>query len=171
MKELETDRLLFRHWKLKDFDAYASYYADHELARFVGGPCDRYTAWRRMASELGHWTLRGFGLWALEEKATGGLIGCAGLWCPEGWPELEVGYWLMPGARGKGYATEAALKSREYAYEVLYAKTLVSYIHPENGPSKRVVERIGASHEKTIELLDFGPHCVYRHPPTDHCEN
>ncbi len=164
MTVLETDHLLLRHWQLRDFDAYASYYGDEELAKYIGGPCDRNQAWRRMAAELGHWTLRGFGYWALEEKATGELAGCTGLWFPEGWPELELGYWLMPNARGKGYATEAALRALKYAYEVLGAKTLVSYIHPENGPSKQVAERIGASHETTIELLDFGPHCVYRYP-------
>ncbi len=164
MTTLETSRLLLRQWQRRDFDTYADYYGDEELARYVGGRCNRNQAWRRMAAELGHWMLHGFGLWALEEKATKDLVGCAGLWFPEGWPELELGYWLTPSGRGKGYATEAALRSREYAYGVLRAKTLVSYIHPENEPSTRVAERLGASHEKTIELLNFGPHWVYRHP-------
>jgi RimJ/RimL family protein N-acetyltransferase len=164
MKVIESERLRLRHWQPKDFDAYAAYYADEESAKYIGGACDRNQAWRRMAAELGHWTLRGFGFWALEEKETTELVGCTGLWFPEGWPELEVGYWLLQNGRGKGYATEAARRAREYAYETLGAKTLVSYIHLENEPSKRVAERIGAHYEKTIELLDFGPHCVYRHP-------
>ena len=164
MTQLETERLLLRHWTEADFEAYAAYYADPELARFIGGVCDRPTAWRRLAAEVGHWTLRGYGFWAVEEKATGELVGSVGLWRPEGWPELELGYWLMPAGQGKGYATEAGLKSREYAYEVLGARTLVSYIHPDNEASKRVAERMGARHEETIELLEFGPHCVYRHP-------
>ncbi len=86
MTEIQTDRLLLRQWQPKDFDAYASYYGDDELAQYIGGPCTRNQAWRRMAAELGHWSLRGFGLWALEEKATGKLAGCTGLWFPEGWP-------------------------------------------------------------------------------------
>ncbi len=165
--ELETDRLLLRQWRPDDFDHYAEYYADEELARYIGGACDRQQAWRRWAAEIGHWTLRGYGFWAVEEKQTGNLAGCVGLWFPDGWPELELGYWLMPIAQGKGYATEASLASREYAYEVVGAKTLVSYIHPDNQASKRVAERLGAHLEKTIELMNFGPHCVYRHPAKD----
>ncbi len=70
----------------------------------------------------------------------------------------------MRDSQGRGYATEAALKSREYAYGVVGADTLVSYIHPDNRASKRVAERLGAHFEEIIDLLDHGPHCVYRHP-------
>lgn len=70
----------------------------------------------------------------------------------------------MCAMQGKGYATEAALKAREYAYEVLGIDTLFSYIHFANEASKRVAKRLGARYERTTELLDHGPHCVYRHP-------
>ena len=165
MTEIESERLLLRQWRSDDFEAYADYYASEETARFIGGVCDRELAWRRLASEIGHWTLRGFGFWAVEEKASGELAGCVGLWHPEGWPEIELGYWLLPSTQGNGFATEAALRVRLYAYEVLGLETLVSYIHPDNEPSKRVAERIGAHHEDTIDLATHGPHCVYRHPP------
>jgi len=162
--EIETDRLLMRQWRQTDFDIYAGYYESEETARYVGGQMTRDKAWRHMSAIVGHWVLKGFGLWAVEEKASGDLIGCIGLWEPEGWPELEVGYWLLNSAHGKGYATEAAVQARDYAYTELGAKTLVSYIDPRNESSKRVAERMGAWLEDTIELLDFGPHCVYRHP-------
>ena len=164
--ERETERLVLRQWQESDFEPYASYYADEEMARYVGGVSSREDAWRRMASLIGHWTLRGFGYWAVEEKATGKFVGCVGLWFPEGWPELEVGYWLTREMQGKGYATEATLRSRAFAYDEVGAKTVVSYIHPDNEPSKRVAERLGAHFEEVIELLDHGPHCVYRHPPS-----
>lgn len=163
MEQLETDRLRLRHWLEKDFDAYASYYADEETARFVGGTHTRDKAWRRMASELGHWALRGFGYWAVEEKATGALVGCVGLWLPEGWPELELGYWLLPQMQGMGYAAEAGRRALDYAYAELGVDTLVSYIDPDNEPSIRLAERLGGRYEETIELLDFGPHRVYRY--------
>ncbi len=165
MVKQQTERLLLRQWQASDFEPYAAYYADEEMAKYVGGMSSREDAWRRMASEIGHWTLRGFGYWAVEEKDSGKFVGSVGLWFPEGWPELELGYWLMRDMHGKGYAIEAALKSRTFAYDVVGAKTLVSYIHPDNEPSKRVAERLGARFERVIELLDHGPHCVYRHPP------
>ncbi|MEE9207654.1 MAG: GNAT family N-acetyltransferase [Gemmatimonadota bacterium] len=164
MKEVKTERLLLRQLEERDFEFYAEYFADEATARYVGGRCDRDTAWRRMATLIGHWELRGYGYWAVEERETGKFVGCVGLWFSEGWPELELGYWLRPEMQGRGYAVEAARESRAYAFEVVGADTLVSYIHPDNEPSKRVAERLGAQLEEVIELLDHGPHCVYRYP-------
>lgn len=161
---IETDRLLLRQWREADFDTYADYYGDESTAKFVGGCMPRHTAWRHMAAVVGHWVLRGFGIWAVEVRSSRQLVGGVGLWEPEGWPELEVGYWLTPAGQGKGYATEATIRARDYAYHALRAKTLVSYIHPDNTSSIRLAERVGATREQTIELLDFGPHYVYRHP-------
>ena len=165
--ELQTERLRMRQWRQDDFETYAGYYQNPETAKFVGGQMDRPKAWRHMAALVGHWNLKGFGIWAVEEKRTSQLIGCIGLWEPEGWPELELGYWLLPVAQGKGYATEAGRRARQFGYEDLNAKTLVSYIDPRNTPSIRVAERMGARHEDTIELLDLGVHCVYRHLSPD----
>lgn len=164
MREIETERLRLRQWRSSDFEPYANYYANLDTAQFVGGQMTRDRAWRHFAAVVGHWLLKGFGQWAVEERQSRSFIGCIGLWEPEGWPELEVGYWLAPEAHGKGYATEAALRARRVAFEELGASTLVSYIDPRNEPSKRVAERMGAWHDSTIELLDLGPHCVYRHP-------
>ena len=164
MSERQTKRLILRQWNEKDFDAYADYYADKEMARYVGGAVERNQAWRRMATLIGHWVLRGFGYWAVEEKETGRFVGAVGLWRPEGWPELELGYWLVRDMHGKGYASEAGAEARDYAFEALDADSLVSYIHPDNEPSKRVAERLGARFDRVIELLSYGPHCVYRYP-------
>lgn len=166
--ELKTARLLLRLPRQGDFEAYAAYYADAETARFVGGQMSREKAWRHFAALVGHWTLRGFGIWAVEEIASREFAGCIGLWRPEGWPELEVGYWLTREVQGKGYATEAALAARDYAFQKLGANTLVSYIHPDNLASKKVAERMGARFEETIDFADLEPHCVFRHPgPSD----
>lgn len=164
MVNIETGRLLLRQLRQSDFDIYAKYYSDEATAKYVGGQMLRPQAWRHMAAIVGHWALKGFGIWAVEEKSSGHFVGCIGLWQPEGWPELEVGYWLTEEAQGKGYGSEAALRARDFAYQELGATTLVSYIHPDNIPSIRLAERMGATFDKTIELLDFGPHRVYRHP-------
>ena len=163
--ELETERLLMRGWKPSDFEVFAAYQGDPETARFVGGQMTRDRAWRHFAATVGHWTLKGFGYWAVEEKASGELIGCVGVWEPEGWPEIELGYWLVSHKQGEGYALEAALKARDYAYSTMGLKTVVSYIDPSNEPSKRLAERMGARCEEIIDLVGNEPHCVYRHPP------
>jgi RimJ/RimL family protein N-acetyltransferase len=160
---IETDRLRLREWSESDFDPFAAFCADAELARFVGGACARDDAWRRLAAIVGHWTLRGYGYWALEEKASGKLVGWCGLWCPEGWPEPEVGWSLLKAAHGKGYATEAARRSREHAYRSLGWTTLISFIHPQNRASVRVAERLGARLESTV-ILRGSEVEVFRHP-------
>lgn len=162
-QEVETERLHLKLWSEKYFDRYAEVYADEEQAKFIGGRLDRPQAWRLMASMAGHWVLRGFGVWAVVEKSTGEFVGSVGLWYPEGWPELELGYWLVPEARGTGYATEAGARARDYAFNELGAETLVSFISPHNEPSARVAERLGARYQRTIDLLNHGPHRVYRY--------
>ena len=164
--ELETERLWLRQWRAADFDRYFEFYQDAESSRYVGGLSSMEQAWRRLAGIIGHWTLRSFGYWAVEEKATGLLAGCVGLWYSASWPEIELGYWLMRDMQGRGYAHEASRKSLEFGFGHLNCASLVSYIHPDNDPSKRVATRLGGRYEATKELLDLGPHCIYRYVPT-----
>ena len=163
MPTLETERLILRPWHAGDFAAFERYYADADDARFVGGQKDREHAWRHLALQLGHWALKGFGYWAVDEKASGAFVGCAGLWQSPGFPEMELGYWLVREHRGKGYAREACLRSREHARVALRAPSLVSYIHPDNAASIAFARSLGAVYERTLDLATFGPHGVYRH--------
>lgn len=160
---LMTKRLILRPLGEGDLDALSAFYADEATARFVGGVCTRDEAWRRMASMLGHWTLRGFGPWAIEERRTNVFAGYTGLWKPEGWPEPELIWGLAANAQGKGYATEAAGAARHYAYETLGWHTLASFIRSQNEPSRRVAVRLGASVDGQFELRGF-PIDVHRHP-------
>ena len=89
-------------------------------------------AWRSL---IGHWQLRGFGPWALEDKATGRFAGHGGLWFPDGWGDVEVGYGIAPEFRGQGYAVEAAQRVRDYGYREKGLERLVSYIDPGNTAS------------------------------------
>ncbi len=158
-----TERLILRGWREADFDPFAEFWADEESARFVGGACGRDAAWRIFATFLGHWALRGYGLWALEEKASGALAGYCGLWRPEGWPEVELGWSLLARSRGRGLATEAALRVRRHAYEDLGATTLISFVDPKNAPSVAVAERLGARLDGQFELRDAMVD-IWRHP-------
>ena len=146
---LETERLVLRMFRESDTDAYAEMVGDPEVMRFLGGgqPVPRAEAWRNMAMVLGHWHLRGYGMWAVEEQASGELVGRVGCWRPEGWPGLEVGWTLRRRFWGRGYATEAARASVAYAFEALDQTRVISLIAPENVNSIRVAERLGEKPE------------------------
>ena len=73
MESIETKRLRLRQWNADDFGDFARYYADEDNARYVGGQKDPERAWRHLALQIGHWTLKGFGYWAVDEKATNEL--------------------------------------------------------------------------------------------------
>ena len=106
---LETERLILREGRESDFETLVAFYADEEASKPVGGPLNRAQAWGRTAFNRGHWALRGYGNWALEEKATGDYAGWAGLWFPEGFPEPRDRLLHRPVASAlSGYAREAA---------------------------------------------------------------
>ena len=150
---LETPRLVLRGWRQADIESYAPMLADREVMRFLGGPVDREEAWLRMAQHAGHWSLRGYGNWAIERRADGALIGRAGLWEPEGWLGLEVGWMLGREAWGHGYATEAARSAMNWAWGTLDAARLISVIHAENDASASVARRLGMEPQRADVLL------------------
>lgn len=141
---LTTERLLMRPWREDDLDAYAAMSADPAVMRYIGQgqTADRADAWRAIALYVGHWELRGYGLWALELRDDGGFVGRVGLWRPEGWPGLEVGWALARSHWGHGYATEAGRAAIRFAWEVIGAAEVISLIDPDNGASRRVAERL-----------------------------
>src|SRR6202167_6405884 len=100
---LKTPRLLLREFRQSAFEELARLHADPEVMKYLGDgqPKGRAEAWLMMASYLGHWELRGYGLWAVEEKATGDFVGRIGLLNPEGWPGLEVAWTLARTSWGK----------------------------------------------------------------------
>lgn len=160
--ELETERLRLRQLRESDHVPLTQFYADPEMTRFLGGAADAAHTWQWLLAAIGHWTVRGFGHFALEEKASGAFCGAVGLIKHFDWPELEVGWRVVRDRQRLGYATEAARHVRDYAYGTLGAKTLVSYIDPGNEASKRVAERIGARPDGTITLRGETVE-VYRH--------
>lgn len=151
---LETDRLILRGWTNEDFEPYAKMCADPEIMRYIGGRTfDRLEAWRHMAFLVGHWTLLGYGHWAVEEKATGKFAGRLGFQNPVGWPAFEIGWTLGREFWGKGYATEGARRALEYGFDELDKDHIISLIHPENKNSIRVAERLGEKLEGKTELM------------------
>ncbi len=163
MENLETPRLRFRQWQSNDFPFFADYFSDEEQTKYLGGTKTKEQAWRLMASYIGHYQLRGYSYLAVVEKASDQLIGTAGLWESDPWPEMELGYWFHRNAQGKGMATEAANAVKDFALHDLKRPTLVSFIDPENTASIRLAKRLGGKREMDIALLNFGVHQVYRY--------
>lgn len=159
MPTLTTERLLLRPFEERDLDDYAALTADPEVVRHLeSGVLTRAAAWRQMAVFLGHERLRGWSNNAVVERVTGRVVGRCGLWQPEGWPGLEVGWALARDVWGRGYATEAASAWRDWAFAELGAGELISLIRPDNLRSIRVAERIGSRLLREAEVN--GIHCV-----------
>ena len=152
---LETERLRLRAFRPSDIDDYAALNADPEVQRYLGwgsAPWDRGRSWRHLAFLLGHWQLGGAGMWALERKDCGTLLGVIGFAEPEGLPGCELAWKLVPRWWGQGYATEGARAALDYAFDVLGKDRVISLIHPDNRASIRVAERLGESVEGRHEM-------------------
>ena len=150
---IETERLLLRPFAESDLDAWADIVADEETTEFIGGVQSREDAWRQIAMYLGHWTLRGYGQWAVEVKRSGRFIGRAGPWFPEGWPELEIGWTLARDVWGEGYATEAGRAAMEWAFSELGLDRVASVVATDNARSRAVAVRLGMSLDYETELF------------------
>lgn len=153
--ELETPRLSLRAFEERDCDSLHEMLGDEACVRYtIGQPLARWQTWRALASYLGHWQLRGYGPYAVVEKATSAMLGPVGLWFPIEWPEPEIKWSLARRFWGFGFATEAAAAVRDMAASVLRRSRLVSVIRPENTRSKAVAHRLGGVYEKTIPFRE-----------------
>jgi len=155
---LETERLLLREWReATDFEPYAAMCADENVMRYIGGKVySTLESWRHMALIVGHWELRGFGHWAVEEKATGAFIGRIGVQHPVGWPDFEIGWTIAPDRHRRGYATEGARAVVEYVFTELDRSHVISLIHPDNAASIAVATRLGETKQGETQVFDIG---------------
>jgi RimJ/RimL family protein N-acetyltransferase len=144
---IETERLTLRPFREDDVSPFFELSQDPDVMRYVG---DRRVptlqeSWRAIAGWLGHWALRGYGQWAIEERSSGRLIGRAGIINPVDWPGPEVGYVLGRAWWGRGYATEAARAAMDWGFEQIGFADLLSLIDPANLASIAVATRLGES--------------------------
>ncbi|MEY4879415.1 MAG: hypothetical protein RJB62_884 [Pseudomonadota bacterium] len=154
---LATERLTLRAWREEDFESYAEMVGHSEVARFLpSGPLSRADAWRQMAMAAGHWSLRGYGPFAVERLSDGQIVGRIGLWNPEGWPAVELIWTLRRAYWGMGYATEAARAVMDHSFETLLLPQISSHIDPDNTRSRHVAERLGQTSEKNVEIITGG---------------
>ncbi|MEZ5864785.1 MAG: GNAT family N-acetyltransferase [Geminicoccaceae bacterium] len=162
---LETERLRLRLPRAEDFPAYAAMLADPEVNRFVGGAglADRAEAYRAFGWLFGHWHLRGYGPWLVEDRASGALVGRVGGFHPLEWPAMEIAWTLDRAWWGRGLAQEAATAARETVREHLRPDRLISVVALDNEPSQRLARRLGCRAAERIAI--WGIDCiVFDHP-------
>lgn len=161
---LETDRLILRAHRLEDFPACAAMWGDPEVVRHITGtPFTSEASWARLLRYAGHWTMLGFGYWAIENKADGDFIGEAGFANHQRNIDLppphspESGWALKTDAHGKGYATEAVARIVTWADRHLDCPDTFCIFAPEHAASIGVARKVGYGNDRT---------CTYRGKPT-----
>ncbi len=163
-ENIETQRLSLRQFLDEDWQEIHKYYSDKEATKYtMGHSLTEGESWRAMASMTGHWQLRGYGPYAMENKASKKLVGIAGFWYPNDWPELEIKWALIRQYWGKGYASEAARAIQQTAIKFMPDTSLISFIHSENTASIKLALTINAIFEKQIEFRGASWN-IYRHP-------
>lgn len=148
---LETERLILRGFRDEDREPFAALNADPEVMRFMSRPLDRARSDAFFERIALHWAADGFGIWALERRDDGAFLGFVGLAEPvfaaHFTPALEVGWRLARFAWGHGYATEAGAAALRFGFEDLGRDEIVSYTAIANMRSRRVMERLGMTHD------------------------
>ncbi|SHG93389.1 GNAT family N-acetyltransferase [Ferrimonas marina] len=175
--ELETERLRLRQWQHTDFEAYAALCADPEVMRYLGGDVmSREDAWRHLAMIAGHWSLLGFGHWAVEHKASGHCIGRVGFLQPQGWPGFELGWTIAPAYQRQGLAFEAASAALKWGFGHTDRQQIISIIHPDNRASKALAMKLGEHYLRkdvvrgiSVEIygIDRDQYLAQRHSPAE----
>ena len=149
---LDTARLQLIPPDESHLDALLAFYSDPDsMAHIRGGQTfDRAGTWYKIATQLGHWQLRGYGFWSVREKTTGAIIGNAGLLNPAGNPALEIGWGISKAYLGQGYSHEFAAAILAYAFEVIGADRVMAHIAPANLASLAVARKLGMALDPTL---------------------
>jgi ribosomal-protein-alanine N-acetyltransferase len=169
---LETERLLLSPIDEGALDAFEVFMADPEVVRFIGGQTfDRAEVEVRLAAMRGRFEQDGFGQFVLVRREDGRVLGRCGflVWNIPEWTittradavgdyEIEVGWMLGREFWGNGYATEAAVAVRDYAFSALELERLISLIAAENVASAAVAKRLGMEIEGETRLHDMQVH-------------
>jgi RimJ/RimL family protein N-acetyltransferase len=159
---IETDHLILRAPLESDLDALEAFNKT-ERSHLIGGPLDRANCWRLISNGIGHWALRGFGMWHIHHKSDDRMIGACGFIFREGWDEPELGWNVHDGYEGKSYAFEAASAARAFGADHFNLNGVISYIDPVNHRSIALAQRLGATFEREGNLLGETAN-IYRHP-------
>ncbi len=127
-----------------DLDPFTQLHSAPEVTRFLSPPrpLTASESFRLFCQVLGHAQVKGFGYWAVRRLTDDVWLGVVGLWCPEGWPAVELGWRLAPEFWNRGYAREAAMLARGFAEHELGLPELLSIIHADNVRSLHLARRL-----------------------------
>jgi ribosomal-protein-alanine N-acetyltransferase len=156
---LMTPRVILRPFTEQDIDPLHQILIGKDVLRYFPktDPPQRERVERMVSSLLKHWEEYGYGLWAVESRSTGRLMGRCGLqYLPE-MEEVEVDFILGREFWGQGFAAEAGRTGVRYGFEELGVESIVGIVHLENRASQRVLEKLGMTLKKRAQY--FGMDC------------
>lgn len=157
---LQTERLELRRMTQDDFEWIVAFYAEDEVARYLGGVKTRdEVAEMFKARILDYYDANpGLGVWMTVERATGDRVGFHLINNIQGETIIQIGYGLLKSAWGKGYATEMAFALMRYAFVDLKLPTMAGIVSLPNIASQRVLEKIGLERrgERTFAHPAYG---------------
>ncbi|MBR9787049.1 MAG: GNAT family N-acetyltransferase [Vibrionaceae bacterium] len=172
---METSRLILRQWKDEDFQPYADLCSDPHVMRYFLSTLSHQESNEQAEKIQNLIAENGWGFWAVELKSTGQFIGFVGLHKQDensGFPNapfIEIGWRLSSDSWGQGYASEAAQRALEYAFEELDAPSVYAFTTLQNEPSQRVMLKIGMvdtkqnfNHPRVEEGHSLERHCLYK---------
>jgi RimJ/RimL family protein N-acetyltransferase len=168
--EIRTKRLCLRRWRSEDHAPFAALNADPRVMEHLPAPLSREESDARALRIEAHFDQHGFGLWAVEISGVVPFAGFIGLSIPQFdapfTPCVEIGWRLAAEFWGQGYATEGARAAATFGFETLQLEEILSYTVPVNARSRRVMEKLGMTHQSSDDfdhpLLPAG-HRLSRH--------
>ena len=164
---LSSERIILRGWQDSDFHPYTTLVSDPVMMRFIGGGAISYKEARKEFDGMREqWIDRKIGIFVIADKTSDELLGFTGLFESPLIDEPELSWSLSAKNHGKGYASEAAVLARNWAFREHNIGPLMSLVHPDNISSKRLAERLGASVESHTTWMGQ-PRLVYRHITLD----
>ena len=160
---LATTRLTLRPPHESDFETLCAFGSSADRMRFLGGPVDANKTWATFLADIGHWALRGYGLFAIELTESGTFVGRAGVIFHHYNEEPELAWHLFEGFDGHGYATEAAAAARDWYYAHTGNGPLMSWCNVDNLASQAVARRLGATFERLDTTKSGYKGQIWRH--------
>ena len=155
---IEIDGLIMRSLQGSDLDALTVIWSDSEVTRFLpsrGAAIARDKVEKALESFVEHWQKREYGIWAIIEPDSSKMIGYCGLRYLDEIEEVELVYGLARAYWGRKITTKAARAAISFGFEVANIEKIVAMVLPDNFASKRVIEKLGFSYEKQIEIFNL----------------